>query len=299
MKRRRFWGLVLAALAGPAAVGGYHAGKALRPTQPLVVTFLDVGQGDATVLQTPSGRALLIDAARADEESSRGRTVVLPYLRRKGINALEALVLTHWDQDHAGGADAVLGGIAVPILVLPKLGRRQEPPSVTEKQTLAMARRMRVRTVAVARGQIIRVEDGVDIAVLNPPSRPHRFRRSPDNNGSIVLMVRYGERRILLMGDAEEEAELLMLRDGVKPRADVLKVGHHGSASSTSRRWLDAVRPGTAVISVGRRNSFGHPSPTVVGRLNQRRIRTYRTDRDGTIMMTTDGRSIRTRRHLR
>ncbi len=313
MRRRRWWPLVLAVLAGPAIVGGYQAGKAWRrfetqrgsaeprplAGQTLAVTFLDVGQGDATVLQTPSGRTLLVDAGRADEQSSRGRTVVLPYLRRKGINALDALILTHWDQDHAGGADAVIGGVAVPKMLIPRIGKRQEPASLTEKQTMAAARRERVRIVAMARGQTIRVDDGVEISVLNPPARPHRFRRSPDNNCSIVLLVRYGDRRILLMGDAEEEAELMMLRNGVNPRADVLKVGHHGSGSSTSRRWLDAVRPTAAVISVGRRNAFGHPSRVVLDRLYRRRIRVYRTDRDGTILMTTDGRSIRTRSHLR
>ena len=299
MKRPRWSIIVGTSLAAPALVGGYYAGKTLRATQPLTVTFLNVGQGDATVIEAPSGRTILVDAGRADEHTSRGRTVALPYLRHKGINALEALVITHWDQDHAGGADSVLGGVAVPTVLIPRIGNRQEPASLTEKQTLEAARRMRLRIISLSRGQSIRMDNGLRIDVLNPPLRARRFRTSPDNNGSIVLMVRYGRRRILLMADAEAEAEAIMLRDGVNPRADVLKVGHHGSRSSTSRRWLDVVRPSAAVISVGRRNAFGHPSPTVLRNLYQRKIRVYRTDRDGTIVLTTDGNSLRMRTNVR
>jgi beta-lactamase superfamily II metal-dependent hydrolase len=209
------------------------------------------------------------------------------------------MIVTHWDKDHAGGAEAVLLGISVPLLILPRMDYRQEKPTITEKETLEAARRAGARIVVVARGQNIQTGDGVQIEVLNPPARPHRFKNHADNNGSVVLRISYGKRRFLLTGDAEEEAELLMLRSGVDVRADVLKVGHHGSGSSTSVRWLNAVRPSRAVISVGARNAFGHPKPEVVDRIMRRRIRIYRTDRDGTILMRTDGTYLQTRTNVR
>lgn len=296
--RRRIAALAAVALAGPAIVAGLKTGQRLRPAPALRITFLDVGQGDATVIRTPSGRTLLVDAGRADLERSRGRTVVLPFLRRQGIHALDAVVLTHWDQDHAGGADAVLSGIRSFRLILSPMSRRHEPPTATERRTLLIAKRTRATVWRMARGQTLRSGDGVTIAVLNPP-RNALYRNSRDNNGSLVLRVSFGRRSFLLTGDAEEEAETNMLRAGLALRSDVLKVGHHGSASGTSARWLEVVRPTHAVISVGRRNPFGHPSRDVLDRMRRRQIRIWRTDQQGTITMTTDGSGLRVHTHGR
>jgi competence protein ComEC len=289
--RARIVGAVLV-LSCPAIVGGLRLGESLRPAPVLRVTFLDVGQADATVIHTPSGRTILLDTGRGDAARSQGRGIVLPFLRSLGVHRLDAVVLSHWDQDHAGGAAVVLTTLATPRLLLPVLAPGRDAPTDTERRTLRAARHAGVGITHLARGQVIRTGDAVEMRVLHPPIRRPTKARTSDNSGSLVLGVIYGQRRILLMGDAERDSESAMLRSGADVQADVLKVGHHGSASSTSDRWLAAVRPSVAVISVGARNAFGHPDTEVVRRLSRRRVRVLRTDRSGAITLTTDGRSL-------
>lgn len=283
-----------------AVMSGYLWGSALRPSL-LRITVLDVGQGDAAVLETPTGSALVVDAGRSSRDSSRGRSVVLPYLRSRGINRVSALVLTHWDQDHAGGAHAILLGIRTDRLILPIDGPWVRGATETEQRTKDLARRRRIPVVRVRCGAVIQPGGGVVLDVLNPPTEDQKPVPRSDNDASLVLMVRYGRTRVLLMGDADAEAEHRMVRGGPDVQADILKLGHHGSNSSTSDRWLNAVKPQVAIISVGQRNPFGHPDPRVLQRLSKRRIRVLRTDRHGAITIWSDGSTyrIKTQRFVR
>lgn len=283
-----------------AVAAGYVWGLTAAGPGPLHVSFLDVGQGDAAIIETPGGKCLAVDTGRASGGSSRGLSTVLPFLRSRGANRLDALILTHWDSDHAGGAPAVLSGMPVAELLLPRDGPWERGPTETERTTLRTASNRRTRVVHLDERNVLLTGDGVRLEVLNPPSEGDRFPPRSDNDASVVLLVQYRAARILLAADAEAEAEHRIVRSGRDVRADVLKVSHHGSASGTSDRWLNAVRPRLAVVSVGRHNPFGHPDPRVLARLERRGIRVLRTDIVGTVTVASDGSSyrVRTQRQL-
>jgi len=272
-----------------AAANGYVWGLLARPPLPLRVTFLDVGQGDAAVIEAPSGRVALLDSGRADGNSDHARSVVLPYLRSRGINGLDAVALSHWDQDHAGGAASVMVAMRARMLLVPLWDDPRHGPTQTEARTLRIAAMRGIPRVSLVAGQEVQVGGGCSLVSLNPPEIAYRPAPRTDNDASLVFMLRYGATRVLLPGDAGAEAEHSMVRRRLDLRADVLKLGHHGSASATSDRWLDAVRPKAAIISVGRRNPFGHPDRRVLARLRRRGIRVFRTDERGAITVLSDG----------
>jgi competence protein ComEC len=262
---------------------------ALRPAPPrLTVTFLDVGQGDAIVVQTPSGQVMAIDAGRSTPEGDEGRTTVVPFLRAQGINRLHGMLLTHPDDDHTGGAASILEQIPVDRLFIN--GAPSDAPGY--RRALETARRRGAQIVTLARGQRLVFRDGVRAEVLNPPS-DLLSDPSSDNENSLALRIVYGETEFLLTGDAGSEAEEAMLRSGADLRADVLKLGHHGSRTATSERFLEAVRPQAAIVSAGPRNVYGHPHAETMRRLETRGIPVFRTDRDGAVTVHSDGRILR------
>jgi len=240
----------------------------------LTVHFIDVGQGDACLLQLPNGDDILIDAGRP----SAGPTVVA-YLREQGCDDIELLVATHGDMDHIGGMPAVLEAVPVDEAWL-------ESTHCATDQCQKLYDHLESHNVVshtVRAGRASRWGE-VGIVVLNPSAPLYQDDR---NNNSIVLRVTYGSQDILLTGDAEEPAEKRMLAGGRPLSAEILKVGHHGSSSSSSERFLAAVRPQAAIISVGE-NSYDHPSPEVVSRLEAAGARVWRTDRSGTIVFTVE-----------
>jgi competence protein ComEC len=262
---------------------------ALRPAPPsLIVTFLDVGQGDAIVVKTPTGQVMAIDAGRSTPEGDEGRRSVIPFLRAQGINRLHGLLLTHPDDDHTGGAASILEQIPVDRLFIN--GAPSDAPGY--RRALETARRRGAQIVTLARGQRLVFRDGVRAEVLNPPADLLSLPQS-DNENSLALRLVYGDTEFLLPGDAGSEAEEQMLRSGADLRADVLKLGHHGSRTATSERFLEAVRPQAAIVSAGPRNLYGHPHAETMRRLESRQIAVFRTDRDGAITVYSDGRSLR------
>jgi competence protein ComEC len=269
--------------------------QALAPSPYLTVTFLDVGQGDSIVIQTPGGHTLVIDTGRRTPDDDMGRRVVLPFLRAQGVHHLSALLLTHPDDDHIGGAVTLLERLSVGRLLLSPL------PSNTPNylETLDAARRNRVPVTTLARGQTLDFRDGVVADVLHPAVSGPPPSEHPDNNASLVLRLRYEKVSILLTGDAEREAEEEMVRSKREMASGLLKLGHHGSLTSSTERFLDAVRPQAAIVSAGRNNSFGHPHPDVLARLAARQIHVFRTDKHGTITVTSDGRTLRVTTTLR
>jgi len=274
-------------LAAAACAGIWWIALAGSREPLLQVVFLDVGQGDAAVARTPGGRVLIVDCGGATPTSDAGRSAVAPWLRRQGIRSVDALALTHADKDHIGGALAVIAAVPARRVLVPA----GAPGSPDMDRVLAQAQDRGAVVIPLTRGQVVDFRDGSAAEVLSPAGVP-RGSRSPDNDSSLVLRIRYGRTSLLLTGDAELAAESDMVRGLPSLAADVLKAGHHGSLTSTGERFLAAVQPRAAIISVGRSNAFGHPHPLVLRRLEARGIRVFRTDQHGAITVVSNGRAL-------
>jgi competence protein ComEC len=257
----------------------------------LTVHFLDVGQGDAAALHTPGGHWVLIDGGPRTPAGDAGRRIVLPFLRRRGASDLAMVVATHGDADHLGGLPTVVETLTPEIVVEPgePLGRPLYLQFLADVE-LAGARWHPGRA-----GDRVEV-DGVMFEVLSPDSAWLATPAEVNDHG-VVLLVTYGETRLLFQGDAGVAVESRLL--GRVGHVDLLKVGHHGSRTATSQAWLDELSPVDAVISVGAHNTYGHPAAGVLARLLQHHVTTLRTDQLGTITLTSDGHHARLdfRRH--
>jgi competence protein ComEC len=267
------------------------ARRAGAPHGVLRATFLDVGQGDGAIVDLPDGQALVVDGGGlVGSPIDVGARVLAPELRARRRSALLAAVLTHPHPDHFGGLVTGLDGVDVGAFWDTGQGEVEQVGG----GYAALLQGLRGRGVAVLRPKELcgaRVLGGARIEVLAPCPAPSSD--SNPNNNSFVIRIAYGERTLLLVGDAEreEEDELLAAAEG-DLHADVLKVGHHGSATSSSPAFLEAVAPGQAIISVGRRNRFGHPSSHTLAALAAAGARVWRTDRDGAVTVTTDGHAL-------
>jgi competence protein ComEC len=261
-----------------------HAFTRLSDCRCLTVHFLDVGQGDAIAVRTPGGHWVLVDGGPRNEGRDAGRRVVVPFLQRAGARRLAAIVATHAHADHVGGLPAVLKAFPVDVVLEPgePLG---EAPYL---EFLAASEASGARWRAARRGDRLEL-DSVRFTVLSPDSVWAAETIDP-NEESVVLLVEYGRIRFVLTGDAGVPVEV-RLAGGVGD-VDVLKVGHHGSRTATSDAWLDETRPEIAVISVGARNTYGHPAPEAMARLLAHGVHVHRTDREGTITLESDGMSV-------
>jgi competence protein ComEC len=232
------------------------------------ITTLDVGQGLAVLVRT-ANRALLYDAGPAfGADADSGERIIAPYLRATGTERLDAMVLTHNDTDHAGGAASVLGNFEVDALLHSLPTGHPLPGMAAGAQ----------RCAAGASWEW----DGVRFAVLHPASAAARAKKS--NDLSCVLKVTAGARSMLLTGDIEKSAEAALAgRDAAALASDVLLAPHHGSRTSSGAGFLAAVRPAAAVVPVGYRNRFGHPNAEVVARYRDAGIRLWRTDLEGAV----------------
>ncbi|HEY6090083.1 MAG TPA: DNA internalization-related competence protein ComEC/Rec2 [Gemmatimonadaceae bacterium] len=244
---------------------------------------LDVGQGDAILLRTDHGRWVLFDAGPAWRGGDAGRSTVLPYIRRRG-GRLEAFVLSHPHTDHVGGAASVLAAMRPHTYWDAAFAGGSEAYSLS----LAAARKEGVEWHRVHPGDSIAI-DGVRLSFLAPDSSWTVGLKDP-NLASTIALVRFGVVRFLLVGDAERaEEDWLLGHHREELRADVLKVAHHGSSTSSSDEFLTAVHPDVAVISVGAQNKYGHPSVDVLHALARVGAEVLRTDQAGTVIVRTDG----------
>ncbi|MDB4866745.1 MAG: internalization-related competence protein ComEC/Rec2 [Cohnella sp.] len=308
------FGLILVLVWGGWFIWGY------RPVwldHDARVQFLDVGQGDSILIRTGQGKHILIDAGGTltfrkpgDEWRQRrdpyevGRKLLVPLLRQRGVRTLDALVLTHLDTDHIGGAEAVIRNI--PVRAILWNGTWKESP--TAERLLRLIQERGIPIYAARRGMKWTVDASANLDVLYPGGQDAVASLLPSlsqqNKHSVILLLHLYGRRFLLPGDVEApgEAEVVQGMTGSSSGSpvDVLKAAHHGSITSTSPEWLRYWNPANVVISVGRHNLYGHPNPTVVARIEAAGIRMFRTDLDGEIQyrVRPDGTLFRRQKRL-
>jgi competence protein ComEC len=246
----------------------------------LTVSFIDVGQGDSILIQTPLGQSMLIDGGERDQ----GRKVI-DYLRKQGVNKIDIMVGTHPHSDHIGGLIKVLEEFTVDKVYLPRVTHT----SSTFEDLLTAIKNQELKVNTAKAGISIPLE-GVDSFFIAPVRDTYEGL----NNYSAVVKMVYGNNSFIFTGDAEEESEKDMLASYQKDlKAEVLKIGHHGSSTSTSDGFIDAVSPQYAVITCGTDNEYSHPHKETIEKLKRAGVKIYRTDENGNIAFSSDGNSLK------
>lgn len=276
--------------AGSTSDGGNEPREVPLPpdgSRKLTVTFFDVGQGDAALIQTPSGKTVLIDGGPPEA----GPTLVRQ-LRALGVSVIDLVIASHAHADHIGGLIDVVREFKVRAFL--DSGVPHTTP--TFRDYLAEVERQKEKNGAkflvARRGRTITLDDGaVTLDVLAPEEPLLSGTRSDINSNSVVVRLSFGAHSVLFTGDAEAGTEERLAKQSDKVRATVLKVAHHGGRHSTTAPFLRAVSPSTAIISCGRGNPYGHPKAKTIKAL-EAVAKVYRTDRDGTITITSDGKAF-------
>jgi len=285
--RRRSGFVVVLALTALTIVGsGLHRRYA---NDRVDLVFVSVGQGDATLIRLPGGAVILVDTG----PPGRGRLAILPLLRRLWIRRIDTLVLTHLQSDHWGAAPELLGHVDI--------GEVWRPRGPCDRDDFVRFER-RARRVGIAVRQVdwrtlpVVGGDGGRVWSVRVIGPTRANRECDDNDASVVLRIEFAGHAALLSGDAEAPAERELLDEGVNLHADVLKAGHHGSRTSSTPEFVDAVSPRLALASVGLANRYGFPHERVRALFESRAVRLYRTDLDGavTVSLTAGGVDVRT-----
>jgi competence protein ComEC len=256
----------------------------------LEITAIDVGQGDSLLIVSPAGKTMLVDGGGSigplHGEFDYGEDVVSPYLWSRGIHHLDVIVLTHAHGDHIGGLPRLLENFSPDELWL-----GINPPTPALKHLIEIAACKRVNICKHVRGDELSWS-GTSIRIVSPPP-DYQPKLQPKNDDSLAFLISYGKTNALLTGDLERKMETLVANEGV--HADLLKVAHHGSATSTTPELIAAVQPKFAVISDGFRNAFGHPRGIVLERLQDAHVSVYRTDLLGVVTFWLDGNRVTAR----
>ena len=252
--------------------------------QKLKIHFVDVGQGDCTFITTPQNKTILIDGGGSmSEEYDVGKSTLLPYILDRGYTKLDYVFISHFDQDHSLGCAKIIENLTVSNLVLTK----QLEENDIYKHIVSIAKQKKINLIYVKAGDVITV-NGVKIKILHPQEK--LIAENSINNNSIVFKLEYKSFSILFTGDIENIAEEVILSKNINLKADILKVAHHGSKTSSSQRFIEAVSPKIALIGVGKNNMFGHPNREVIERLQSYGTKIYRTDECGEISIMVNNR---------
>lgn len=257
-------------------IGNYNSEITQADTETLTIHFLDVGQGDCTLLVCGTD-TMLIDAGNNNQGSK-----VCRYLMDQGITKLRYVIGTNADADHIGGLDVVLNTFDCEMVIMPDVEKDNQTYGDV---LLAMEQKNYEKTLPVV-GKSYDLGTAA-FTVLSPKEYYEK-----DNNNSVCILLRFGERKFLFTGDAEKEAEQDMIDGNISIKADVYKAGHHGSATSTTEAFLEAVNPSYVIISCGRGNSYGHPHEQVMELLREKNVQMFRTDCQGNIVLTCNGNDI-------
>ncbi|MHB8075343.1 MBL fold metallo-hydrolase [Desulfosporosinus fructosivorans] len=245
----------------------------------LQVHFLNVGQADSILVIVPNGQTILIDGGNGSDGSE-----VVNYLKSQGVKELTAIVATHPHEDHIGGLDTIIQSYPPKQVYMPN--------ATSTTKTFEDF----IKAVNASGAKKIRAKAGVKLDVSEISGlflAPNSDQYEDLNNYSAVLKISFGKVSFMLTGDAEAVSEVEMLKNGQDLQATVLKVGHHGSSSSTTSAFLNAISPKYSVISVGLDNDYGHPTQVTLNRLTNAGVPVYRTDQDGTIVATSDGDTVK------
>jgi competence protein ComEC len=263
----------------------------------LEVSVLDVGQGDSLFVVSPRGKTMLIDgggafggfAGQNNRGIDPGEEAVSPYLWSRGFQKLDVVALTHAHQDHLGGLTAILENFRVGRLWI---GREVNSPALAKVEQMARDRKIPIEHETRAKSF---AWDNVEGKFFWPETTSAAPSPAAKNDDSLVLRLQYEDHAVLLPGDAERDAEREMLSENSSDelRAEVLKIGHHGSKNSTTPEFLAAVKPRIAIISVGEDNPYGHPNAELLERLSNTGVRVLRTDREGAVHILMDGQGVK------
>lgn len=257
--------------------GGSPADSSQNAAGKLKIHFIDVGQADSILIQC-GNENMLIDAGNNDDGD-----MLVEYIKSQDVNKLDYLIGTHPHEDHIGGLDRVIESFDIGNIYMPKASSNTK----TYKDVLDVIKAKGLKITSPIPGSSFKLGDAA-VEIFAPNSATYEDA----NNYSIVMKLKYGSTSYLFTGDAENISEGETIEKGFDISANLIKLGHHGSNSSTSEEFLDRVNPQYAIISVGTGNDYGHPTKNTMDKLKKRSIPVYRTDENGTIVVTSDGDSI-------
>lgn len=247
----------------------------------LTVDYIDVGQGDSALVNV-NGKYMLIDAGTNASEKN-----LINYLKGKNIQKIDYVIGTHPHEDHIGGLDKVIDNFDIGQVYLPKISHTTK----TYESVLESIKNKNLKVITAKEGVKIDLGPGTTVEMYSP----NKSKYDNLNDYSPIIKVSFGEKKFLFTGDAERETENEVIKKGVDLSADVLKVGHHGSDTSTSNDFLEKVNPKIAIISCGKGNDYGHPHNSTLNKLEGRKIKTFRTDEVGTVQVESDGKNLTVR----
>lgn len=259
-------------------VVGYFGRKNVSQNDYVSVHFIDVSHGDCQLIELPEGKTMLIDAGDNGTEDR-----IIDYIESLGIKKIDYLVATHPHADHIGGMAEVIANFDIGEIYMPKIQNNTK----TFEDMLDVIGEKNLTITSAESGKVLFDYSGVRAEILSP-KKGETYEEM--NNYSAVLMLQCGDKRFLFMGDAEKDVEEEILKKDLD--ADVLKVGHHGSTTSSSKKFLEKVSPEYAVISCGEGNDYGHPHKETINNLKKIAKEILRTDKSGTIVMRCDGSNI-------
>ncbi|MDL5012651.1 MBL fold metallo-hydrolase [Clostridioides difficile] len=247
----------------------------------LSIHIIDVGQGDSILVQTPTNKNILIDGGDEDSEN-----IIISYLRQKRIKTIDIIIATHPDSDHIGSLDNVIKKFNVNSIYMPE----QSTDSESYQNLINSCTDKNLSIQHLYKNDVLNIDNNINIYVLSPS-----YIQEESNLNSIVFKLTFNDNSFLFMGDAEEENEKEILHSFKLNNINFIKIGHHGSNSSSSLEFIKKISPDIAAISCGYKNQYGHPHREVINNLKQNHVSIYRTDRIGDIVFYSDGEIIFTK----